>query len=283
MLPGERERELVPALATREFEERLALLGERYRLVPASQLLRAARARRRRERIPVALTFDDDLRSHVEVTAPLLRQADAPATFFVGPPLDAGDAFWWEDLQAVAERCPPRLVSLPDLDLTPLNNGTPWAIHSVAGMIERLGPDKRDEVAAELRVLVGPDTRRRLDGAGIASLAAAGFEVGFHTRRHYPLPTLDDDRLARELSEGRDVLAEIVGRRVTMIAYPHGKADARVALAARSAGYEIGFTTRQVRIDIRTNPLLIGRTEVHSAPLDAFEKRLVLALSAGTP
>jgi peptidoglycan/xylan/chitin deacetylase (PgdA/CDA1 family) len=212
----------------------------------------------------------------------LLRRAAAPATFFVGPPLEGGDAFWWEDLQSLAERGPPsRLASLPAFDLSRLADGAEWAIHSLAGVIQNLEPDRRDEVAAELRDLAEDNTRRRLDSAGIASLVADGFEVAFHTPRHYALPTLDDDRLARELSDGRDILEDIVGRPVTMIAYPHGTADARVARAARTAGYELGFTTRQARVDVRTNPLLVPRTEVQSAPLAAFQRRIVHALAAG--
>ena len=46
--PGDREHELVPALSTRNFEERLELLAERYSVVSASQVLSAARVRRLR-------------------------------------------------------------------------------------------------------------------------------------------------------------------------------------------------------------------------------------------
>ena len=59
--PGDPDRELVPARGTAQFESELRHLKKRYRVVPASRLLEAAAARRRGERFPVSITFDDDL------------------------------------------------------------------------------------------------------------------------------------------------------------------------------------------------------------------------------
>jgi peptidoglycan/xylan/chitin deacetylase (PgdA/CDA1 family) len=279
---GDRRYELVPALGEREFAERVELLVEKYRLVPASQLLEAAASRRRREPVPVALTFDDDLDSHGQVVAPILQRAGIPATFFVGPPLAAGETYWWEDLQRVADRgAPSTLTTAPELDLAPVANGAEWAIHAVAGAIERLPPDARDAVAQELHGLAGPSSAPRLEPDVIASLSRDGLEFGFHTRGHYLLTALDDERLARELRDGRDVLADIVGGHVSTVAYPHGKADARVARAARTAGYSRGFTNRKTRVDATTDPLLIGRIEVHGTSLADFEKQLATTVATG--
>ena len=277
---GDEERQLVPALATSDFEERLGLLAERYRVVPARQVLDAARARRRRQPVPVALTFDDDLHSHLGVVAPALLRWGFPATFFVGPPLPPGAAFWWEDLQALVDegRLPAGLDSLPEADLTPVAGCEPGAIHALGRTIESLPPVRRDAVAAELHSLAGSSTRRRLNAGAMAALVDAGFELGFHTARHYVLTTLDDERLKRELSDGREVLESIAGSTITTVAYPHGKADARVAQAARTAGFEIAFTGRSARIDSRTDPLLTPRTEI-KAPVDEFERRLTWLLA----
>jgi peptidoglycan/xylan/chitin deacetylase (PgdA/CDA1 family) len=278
--PGDRERELVPTLSTRRFEERLEILQQRFRVVPASHVVEAARARRRREPVPIALTFDDDLRSHLDVVAPILLRGGLPATFFVGPPLPPGAAFWWEDLQALADAgsLPGRLASLPEIDLTAVAGRAPKAIHDAGRTIEGLPADRRDAVAAELHGLAGTNGRRRLDADAMAELVRLGFDLGFHTPRHYLLTALDDELLARELVDGRDVVEEIAGRPVATIAYPHGKADARVAEAARAAGFEVGFTGGKRPIDRRTDPLLVGRIETHDAPVEEFEGRLAWAL-----
>ena len=53
----------------------------------------------------MAITFDDDLRSHVDFAAPLLARVGATATFFLsGSSLDDPNRFWWERLQEAFDR-----------------------------------------------------------------------------------------------------------------------------------------------------------------------------------
>ncbi len=93
--------QVVPAITAAALERHLRHLRRSYRLVTASQLHGAMLARRRGGRIPIAVTFDDDLASHGELAAPLLRRLGCPATFFL---TGAGHAFWWQRLQAAADR-----------------------------------------------------------------------------------------------------------------------------------------------------------------------------------
>jgi peptidoglycan/xylan/chitin deacetylase (PgdA/CDA1 family) len=76
----------------------------------------------------------------------------------------------------------------------------------------------------------------------IRELAAGGWEIGSHSHSHARLPLLSDDDLARELNESRRILAAELGRPCQTIAYPYGAGDARVAAAAREAGYAAGCT-----------------------------------------
>lgn len=74
----------------------------------------------------------------------------------------------------------------------------------------------------------------------IQTLADAGWEIGSHTCSHPRLTELDDDDLARELSESRAELERRLGRPCRSIAYPYGDVDERVVEAARAAGYVAG-------------------------------------------
>lgn len=74
----------------------------------------------------------------------------------------------------------------------------------------------------------------------LGTLADAGWEVGSHTRSHPRLHTVDDTALARELSESRIAVEERLQRPCHSIAYPYGGCDARIAEAARAAGYGFG-------------------------------------------
>jgi peptidoglycan/xylan/chitin deacetylase (PgdA/CDA1 family) len=68
-------------------------------------------------------------------------------------------------------------------------------------------------------------------------LAAAGWEIGSHTRTHARLPRLDDAGLHDELEGSRLECEERIGQPCRSLAYPYGDVDARVARAAESAGY----------------------------------------------
>jgi peptidoglycan/xylan/chitin deacetylase (PgdA/CDA1 family) len=252
---------LLPALGTALFEAQLRHLTRRYRVVPPSRLLEAIEARRRGEPLPVSVTFDDDLASHVRTAMPILRRVGVPAAFFLsGASLSAPFAFWWERLQLAFDSgvLEEEAVSPWIGSSAKRSGGTD--IHTVAQAIEAMPPDRREVVARELLDRLGsdpPDAGLRV--ADVRALAREGFEIGFHTMRHDALPSLDDEALKRAMGDGRPELAEHVGRELSMIAYPHGLADARVAAAAREVGYRFGFTTEPETVGDDTDALLIGR------------------------
>ncbi len=94
-----------------------------------------------------------------------------------------------------------------------------------------------------------PEQMKSLDWTTLEGLAAAGWEVGSHTVSHPVLLEVDDERLRVELNLSRERIAERLGTCET-IAYPYGVADARVAAAARTAGYFAGCTlTPAHRVD----------------------------------
>jgi peptidoglycan/xylan/chitin deacetylase (PgdA/CDA1 family) len=257
---GDPARELVPAHAVALFEAQVRHLEARYRVVPAHDLLPAVAARRRGGRLPVSITFDDDLASHLEHAAPALERLGLPATFFLtGASLDAPFAFWWQRLQAAADR---------GLDIGATG------IHERAAAIEAMPFEERARVAEALPADLG---EHALNREGVRTLAGSGFEIGFHTLRHDRLPDLDDAALDRALRDGRAELEAVAGP-VTTIAYPHGKADARVARAARTAGFDVGFTGRYEPATDGTDPYLVGRVEPSFGTVADFAVQLAGAL-----
>jgi peptidoglycan/xylan/chitin deacetylase (PgdA/CDA1 family) len=252
---GDPRRELVPAVATSLLAAQVRYLASRYRIVEASKLVDAVGARAPGDPIPVAITFDDDLASHAEHAAPILRAANATATFFVsGASLDERFRFWWECLQVAFDR---------KLDLGPLDLPDRLRtadIHALGRWIQALPASERDRLALRL---AGMTSDEAFDGGlhreRLGALASSGVEVGFHTLRHDLLPALSDDELVRAMRDGRAQIEQVVGRPLQTISYPHGAADARVARAARAAGYEAGFTGRPTIVGPTSDPLLLGR------------------------
>jgi peptidoglycan/xylan/chitin deacetylase (PgdA/CDA1 family) len=73
--------------------------------------------------------------------------------------------------------------------------------------------------------------------AELATLAAAGWEIGSHTRTHPRLVDLDDADLADELTSSRRECESRLGLPCRSLAYPYGAEDDRVVRAAARAGY----------------------------------------------
>lgn len=270
---GDPDLELVAPHGEQLFESQLRYLAAAFRLVDASELPAAVAARRRGERFPAAVTLDDDLASHVTVALPILERLGIKATFFLtGATLQGPRSFWWQRLQRLAQSDPQRLTEL-SLGAAPAD--APLALHELARRVEQLDPTARR--AFEERLGDG-DGDAGLRAEDVRALGEAGLAIGFHTRGHHYLPLLPDDELARAFEEGREDLEELAGRPLTAIAYPHGAADARVAAAARAAGFEIGFTGVPRAVRAADDPLLLGRLDPSHRSVGHSALQLVDAL-----
>jgi peptidoglycan/xylan/chitin deacetylase (PgdA/CDA1 family) len=151
-------------------------------------------------------------------------------------------------------------------------------IHELSRQIERVSPAAQSEVRDSLLMLlsqVGEPQGMPIEHVGVLARA---FEVGFHTRGHYRLVSLPDSDLVEAVTAGRDVLERAARRRIDLIAYPYGAADARVAAAARDAGYSAGFVGAGVALRRNTDPLLQPRVRPSSGSLGHFALSLARAL-----
>lgn len=66
-------------------------------------------------------------------------------------------------------------------------------------------------------------------------------ELGSHSLSHPHLTRIDSSRLREEVMTSRHKLSELIGRQVSVLAFPYGEYDDRVVDACREAGYERVF------------------------------------------
>jgi peptidoglycan/xylan/chitin deacetylase (PgdA/CDA1 family) len=279
---GDRDRDIVPALGAELFRAQLEYLSRHYEVVPLRELIARMRDRSPSQRIPVALTFDDDVSGHASIAAPILEEFGFAATFFLsGSCLQGPSPFWWQDLQAILDQGPAAWATMQgelarEFPWTALDGG----FRGLADTIEALPPAQRDAVAGRLRELAGQPPDDGLSAEAVRNLASRGFDIGFHTLRHYSLQTLDTVELDRAMSEVIDELAEVTGYRPTAIAYPHANADLRVAESAQRAGFQLGVILKGGAANLRQHPLLLDRVDAWTNSLGGFA--WVLARSAMT-
>jgi peptidoglycan/xylan/chitin deacetylase (PgdA/CDA1 family) len=92
--------------------------------------------------------------------------------------------------------------------------------------------------------------------------AAAGMEVGAHTRTHARLTQCTAAQLDEEVARSRDELEQLLGRAVTHFCYPWGAHDERVVDAVRRAGFLTAVTTVRGRARPAHDALRLPRVPV---------------------
>ncbi len=101
----------------------------------------------------------------------------------------------------------------------------------------------------------------RLGVADASRLVGLGWEIGSHTVNHPVLTKVDDASLRDELVLSKGELERLTGRTCTSVAYPTGRADARVVSAAAAAGYVAGAALEGAT-SVRPGPLAWPRVGV---------------------
>ena len=257
---------IVPTVALDVFRHHVAALADVGEIVPLESLVgdfgRHARPR-------FAVTLDDDFVSHLEYALPVLRSLGAPATFFLsGRALQGLGPYWFEVLDREINA---RGLAAVARELR-IDADSPDAL-ALACERDRSAQGRLEDRAGE----PGP----RLEHGDIEALAAAGMSIGFHTLRHRILPSLPPDDLEADLVAGRDDLEAVVGRRIQLFAYPHGKADARTAAAVRRADYVAAFTGRPSPVARGADPYLLGRWEPGGVGVDDLLVGTAIRLTRG--
>jgi peptidoglycan/xylan/chitin deacetylase (PgdA/CDA1 family) len=261
---GERSSGIVPAVPQEVFRRQLEEILEVGDIVPLTSMLEDAPGRVRPR---FALTFDDDYLSHYEVALPILRERELTATFFVaGRSLQGLGPLWFEVLDAL-------VLSRGVAELGRKLRIETGDLQHLAQMCEK---DQRLQERIESEDVT---VESHLTADHVAALADAGMTIGFHTLHHRLLTGLPDREVDAALTEGRAKLEDVVGDRLHMFAYPHGKADGAVARRVRHAGYVAAWTGRPLAVAPRDDRYLLGRWEAGSVHGHDFVARIVARLN----
>ena len=97
----------------------------------------------------------------------------------------------------------------------------------------------------------------------VVKAAAAGLTIGAHGHTHRFLSDLPDAELEDELVRSRETLTRLGGVPVAHMSLPGGRGDARVAAAARRAGFRTVATSRAGLASIRQDAYDIPRMPVN--------------------
>lgn len=234
------------------FEWQMRLMADRFNVLPLSE----ACVRLERGDLPAraaSITFDDGYADNVEVAVPILKRHGLAATFFVATGFLDGGRMWNDTIIETVRRARSAELDLSGLDLGCWTTKTDEDRHRTAmGLIGRLRHMefdlRREKVAALESFAVGslPSDLMMTSGQ-VQRLASEGMEVGAHTVSHPILARLDSERGSAEITQSKKALEELVGRQVSLFAYPNGKPgqdyEPRHVEMVKAAGFRAAVST----------------------------------------
>jgi peptidoglycan/xylan/chitin deacetylase (PgdA/CDA1 family) len=270
-----------PRSQATELQRQLRYLQRQFRVVSLGRLVEELENPLANVDGMVALTFDDGLRSNVEVAYPLLRKLALPATVFICPALiDQGRWLWTHEA-----RCRLRWLAPEDRARLARNLAGLCDIEAFVEWMKCLDISARraveDALAKATRELVRTwadhdaydlanwDELRRLDPDLIT--------FGSHTLTHPILTAMVPAEMEAEIAESRRLIEERLQRRVEFFAYPNTDHNAAVRQSVRKhyrAAVSCGKKSIQPGVDLH----LLPRLSLPRGPL-----RLALTMHRASP
>lgn len=204
-----------------------------------------------------AITFDDGYADNHDEALPILLRHGLTATFFIATGYLDGGRMFNDSVSETLRRTDQPLISL---------DGTPWAalgpvltndlasriqaIHRILPIIKPWEVDTRTAFCETLRQRAGVaelPADLMMSSSQVRALAQAGMQVGAHTVSHPILASLDDQAAQAEILGSRQALESLLGRPVTLFAYPNGRPgedySPRTVELVRRAGFEAAVST----------------------------------------
>ncbi|MEO6828695.1 MAG: polysaccharide deacetylase family protein [Acidobacteriaceae bacterium] len=260
------------ALSEPAFVSLLQLLRRDYQILPLDELLADTRGTCGRPK--VALTFDDGWEDNYRIAFPHLLAYQIPATIFACTDLlDSAAVLPEERFARVWSVCSSglRLDELrADLNHWGMGKRKNGFAHSQRTYWSQ--ELKRMPLSARLLLLDHMEeryevpavtTRRFMSWADVRIMLNTGLvQMGSHTVRHATLTSETDRDIRVELENSRATLLERTGVAPTILAYPNGMYNRRVAEMVRAAGYSAALSTHPGMASHRSNPLAIPRIAV---------------------
>ena len=234
------------------FEAHLSWLRGLFNILPLPEAVKRLRMGDLPPRA-ACITFDDGYADNAEVALPILKRHGVSATFFVSTGFLNGGRMWNDTVIESIRGAPDGLLDLTSVGLGSHELGTPatrlGAITNVIRAIKYLSQEVRAGKVEAVRGIVGaqlPDDLM-MTSQQVRLLADSGMSVGAHTVSHPILARLSSLNAKNEIAEGRDALAAITGKPISLFAYPNGKPvedySAEHVAMVRELGFDAAVST----------------------------------------
>lgn len=254
-------------LGAAQFHDQMTYIRKYYKPLPLDTALDRLEAGDLPER-SISITFDDGYAELATGAFPILREIGIPATvFLITGHVDAGGAFWWEEvgsrLNSVDEETVRSIVRACGLEIR-VERGRLLG-HLIDGL-KHVPLTVRERFLLTLRQATGrlDGDRMSLTWDEVLEAKSGGVSFGSHSVSHPNLTMLDQDALERELRGSKEAIEAMTGLECRVLVYPNGDYDQRVRAAVRKAGYRWALTMERGINGTHGDPFALLRYPVYA-------------------
>lgn len=274
------------AISLKNFEDHVALVSERYRVLSIGQLVESVGRGKPPARRSIVITFDDGYAVNTEGACRSLSNHRAPAAFYLNTGWLTGDRFWWDELTDAMpdEECARTVAQLlPAEAALSVGSGVQRRelIAIVRNAFKAMRDDHRREVLRSMRHPTSMAARPDSAPMRISDIAAIArdplFTIAGHTHTHPALSLLPPDRQRAEIQENKRILEHLTGQPIRHFSYPFGGPDDfddSTIAELRLAGYLSAVTTLRRPVRWPCDVFRIPRLSVKNWDVRKFQKEL---------
>jgi len=258
-----------------------------FTVVPLEHYLDDPKAFAKKKKM-VTVLFDDGYKDNIEYAAPILKQYNCPASFYVVTDcINKNIPTWTYILDNLLSNTTIGKIEFP-FEFVPekfrsiqvkTNNKPNPVMGGLKPWMKKLSNSRRLLILQSLSdqcTDVQPPEKKMMNWDDVRQLQTDGFIIGSHSHTHPCLSSLTDiAEIRNELSLSREKIRVEIGRYPQTISYPMNDFDERVVRVAKEEGYTYGLAVGERfytvgKYDIYTIP----RSELHQEPWWKVQSRI---------
>lgn len=245
------------------FDRCIAFFRRHYNIVSVADVLAARKDGTLLPSRALLITFDDGWSDNVDFALPRLRAASLPALMFVVADVIGRRLPFYQERIVGGWRLgrirADELLAAAGQASAATGNDIDDLRDAIA-VLEQLGDAERNAVLAPFAGALDDGHRHMVVGAELGQLERGGIAIGLHGKTHTPMTRAAD--LDAELAGARNEIARHLEPAMppSTMSFPHGRYTPAIAEQARSAGYELVFTSDPIVNPLDAGPgWLLGR------------------------
>jgi peptidoglycan/xylan/chitin deacetylase (PgdA/CDA1 family) len=262
----------------RLFEKVIKYLQENYQVVQLESFLQNQTELHRNKPVATVL-FDDGYKDNIEIAAPILKQYNCPASFYVvTQSIEQNIPTWTYIVDHLFQQHPGSIYLLTDF-VPDVFKKLQWQSREEGAALSRKVKPWMKTLSNKQRVWALTQLQEQsknyylpndmmMNWDDVKQLSSAGFHIGSHSHTHPMLASLaDEQEIENELKFSCEILNERLGHHPITISYPIGSWDERVVKVAKSCGYKFGLAVEQRFFNTMKQDLfVIPRVELYNEP-----------------